>query len=296
MQRRQAQGQPAQAARHARHRTRPAVRAGTSSLEEHAARVREAASQSPKRSVTRRRNGRRHVASTGFGAPPMHTMYVAKSLKALQLDAGHRSASEPGVAKAGAARSSIVDYIGITDDLRCEPCMSTARGSRASSAPPSEYPGRSRHCASPLTPFEGPLIKGTKGEKTLGTAMAAVTTTVEWLLDQDVPGERLRFTARTTLVSRVKDSGPCPSESSMLLLPRIEQRLNSLTTIPVPHHRARLLSGSNPTPPVKQAHQLDETSSALLAMVSAALATDGVVDVFMPMPGLRTLSCPFILQ
>ena len=44
----------------------------------------------------------------------------------------------------------------------------------------------------------------------------------------------------------------------------------------------------------KAGASLDETSSALRAMVSAAIATDGVVDVFAE-AGLANLSCPSFL-
>jgi len=207
---------------------------------------------------------------TGFDAPPMHTMYVAKSLKAHNLMQAIARVNRTWRDKPAGL---IVDYIGITDDLR--------RALQEYSAKDQDKVGITLDQAAKALRIAFDVVEGLlighewpKGEKNLGTAMAAVTTTVEWLLDQDVPGED---DDANNLVSRFKDSVLALAKAHALAASHraaleLADDVRFLTTV-----RAALIKTDATG---KAGASLDETSSALRAMVSAAIATDGVVDVF----------------
>ena len=211
---------------------------------------------------------------TGFDAPPMHTMYVAKSLKAHNLMQAIARVNRTWRDKPAGL---IVDYIGITDDLR--------RALKEYSSEDQDKVGISLDQAAGALRTAYDIVEGLlsghdwpKGERNIGKAMAGVTGTVEWLLDRDVPsGDGVDDEDANDLVDRFKDATLSLARAHALAASHpaaleLADDVRFLTTV-----RAALIKTDATS---TSAGSLQETSSALRAMVSAAIATDGVVDVF----------------
>lgn len=210
---------------------------------------------------------------TGFDAPPMHTMYVAKPVKAHNLMQAVARVNRTWRDKPAGL---IVDYIGITDDLR--------RALKAYSAKDRDKIGidigqAARALRTKYDVVDGMLIghNWPKGEKDVGKALAAVNDTVEWLLERDVPsGDDVQEEANN-LIDRFKNATLSLAKAHALASSHpaaldLADDVRYLLTV-----RAALLKLDAPG---LGGHRDEATGSALRSLVSAAIATDGVVNVF----------------
>ena len=211
---------------------------------------------------------------TGFDSPPMHTMYVDKHLKAHNLMQAIARVNRTWRDKPAGL---VVDYIGITDDLR--------RALANYSSDDQDRVGIDLDDAVAVLERAHDVVCGLlnghdwpRGETDVGTAMAAVTDTVEWLLDHDVPTESVEHEDQANdLVDRFKDQTLALAKAHALAAshPRARELaddVNFLLTV-----RAHLVKTETTG---EGTGRLAATDTALRQLVSASITTDGVVDVF----------------
>ena len=211
---------------------------------------------------------------TGFDAPPMHTMYVAKSLKAHNLMQAIARVNRTWRDKPAGL---IVDYIGITDDLR--------RALHAYSAKDRSQVGITLDEAAQALRTQLDIVEGLlaghdwpKDEQDVGKAMAGVSATAEWLLDNDVPpSDDVDEEDVNDLVNRFKDATLALAKAHALAAShpsalQLADNVRYLITV-----RAALIKLDATS---RTARASEETASALRSLVSAAITTDGVIDVF----------------
>lgn len=211
---------------------------------------------------------------TGFDAPPMHTMYVAKSLKAHNLMQAIARVNRTWRDKPAGL---IVDYIGITDDLR--------RALHSYSDKDRSQVGISLDEGAQALRIAFDIVEGLlaghdwpKDERDVGKAMTGVSLTVEWLLDNDAPpGDDVDEEDVNDLVNRYKDATLALAKAHALAASHpaaLELADNVRYLLAV---RAALIKLDTTT---TRGSASTDAASALRTLVSAAISTDGVLDVF----------------
>ncbi len=209
---------------------------------------------------------------TGFDAPVMHTMYVDKPMKGHNLMQAIARVNRTWRDKPAGL---IVDYVGITDDLR--------RAIANYSKKDQDKVGIDLEQAVLALETQYSVITGqlhghdwqTAAEsQSIATVLAGVNETVEWLLANDEPDERGRGLVKRYLDTSLGLAKAHALAGSTDRAAELADHVKYLQTV-----RASLLKLTSSDPETTGTSP-EAVNTALQQIVAASLTTSGVMDVF----------------